>query len=209
MFTEEFYDHGAAPLEHIPIKHFYPGDILIKIDCRARRPNVFNTKHHAMLVISTDRTGYPVVAHMKFIDFSLKTGILVIEPCPAAKDLILIHCPAFSSELRAQIAWIARQAHQCNQLKISSLFLENENQKAERYRWADLYDAKNKIDVLRRQPIHATNVLANTEQMISCHDFVLSTIHMACSEFKEPIPEGLHIPPATCLVRHIKYNCPR
>lgn len=208
FFIAEFYGHKAVSdtlrvqekklgthIARPSVEDFSPGDILIKIDCRARRPIVFNTKHHAMLIIGVDRTGYPLVAHMKFIDFKQHTGTLVIEPCPAAKDLILIHCPAFSSELREQITWIARQALQYNQLKINSLFLEKESREVEQYRWTDQFEAIQKIRLLRQQPIQATNVLANIEQMISCHDFVLSTIHMACSDVKEPIPYGLDIPP--------------
>ena len=39
------------------------------------------------------------------------------------------------------------------------------------------------------------DILLNQPQYISCHDFVLSTIHIACHQQGYTIPEGLDIPP--------------
>ena len=95
---------------------FFIGDVLIKIDTRAWTSASFDTRHHAMLVVNITEEGYPVVAHMKFTDFKYRTGSLIIENCPTAKDLFLIHCPGFTQALREQIVRFALQAHLNNRL---------------------------------------------------------------------------------------------
>lgn len=64
-----------------------------------------------------------------------------------------------------------------------------------KYAIGDAYDLTKKLRLLRQQPLHHCNVIADTPQMISCHDFVLSTIHLACHQLSIAIPDGLRIPP--------------
>ncbi|ETO93424.1 hypothetical protein [Legionella oakridgensis] len=167
------------------------GDILLKIDIRARYAPGFNTQHHAMLVCDIQQ-GHPVVAHMKFTDFAKYTGHLVIEPCPAAKDVVVIHCPLFSEALRAEIAAIAYEAAHNNVLRIEKEFLETEYHEANDYCSLNLSELRKKHEALSHSP---TDVLTEKERLISCHDFVLSTIHLACARLSVPIPDGLNLPP--------------
>ena len=174
---------------------FLAGDILLKIDARARFlvPG-FNTQHHALLVINTAENGHPLVAHMKFTNLEQKVGELVVEHCPPAKDLVLIRAP-FSDSARREIHTIATQAKKSNQLKIEQTFLENEYHQSNNYRWEDGYEIEKKLRLLYQQPIQASNVISESPQLISCHDFVLSAIHLACNRTEHPIPPGLNIPP--------------
>ena len=162
---------------------FSIGDVLVKVDIRARTTSDFNTTHHMMLIIDVTETGYPVVAHMKFINFVQYTGHLVIELCPTANDL------------RCEIASLARQACQSECLKIEKYFLYEENCKANLYRWGTSLEIPLKLDVLREETTQIRDLTDNMPRMISCHDFVLSVIHLASRKLSKTIPNGFNIPP--------------
>ncbi len=174
---------------------FSVGDVLIKVDCRAWVTEDFDTRHHAMLVVDLSETGYPTVAHMKFTDRDNYTGNLVVEPCPKARDLILIHAPCFSEQLRTEIAGIAKKADRLGLLKIERQFLKNEHRQVIPFRWDNSFERQVKLDVLYEEVLHVKNVLSYKEQLISCHDFVLSVIHMACQRCEVNVPRGFDIPP--------------
>lgn len=167
-------------------------DLLIKIDMRAYHSRPFDTRHHAMLIVGFDNQGHPLVAHLKITNFTTNTGQLVLEPCPSARDLIHIHCPAWDSALRAGIVGIAQQAHQENQLIIDRPFLEAENLQATPYREEGICH----VPLLRTQEIRPSTLLHLREKtLISCHEFVLSCIQAGLMDAEQPIPEGLLIPP--------------
>ena len=174
---------------------FLPGDVLIRIDCRAWVSEEFDTRHHAMLVIDVSAMGYPMVAHMKFIEFTTHTGHLVIEPCPSYRDVILIRSTTFSDVLRDKIVSIAQEAYQRGKLKIEQKFLAREYHVASPYRWDDSYDCPRKLDLVYEQAVQPKDILLDVEQMISCHDFVLSVIQRACHALGESIPLGFNIAP--------------
>jgi hypothetical protein len=175
---------------------FVVGDVLIKIDQRAWVSAEFDTRHHAMLVIDVIEAGYPVVAHMKFINFETYTGYLVIETCPKTRDLILIHATTFSKAVRDKIAGIAQDAYRQGLLKIEKHFLAREYQAANVYRWDNRYDCVQKLDLIYEQVVKRKNMLADQEQMISCHDFVISVIQCAFHALGESVPWGFNFEPS-------------
>ncbi|GGI77324.1 hypothetical protein [Legionella impletisoli] len=167
---------------------------MIKLDTRGVYSVEFNTRHHVMLVIDI-KQGQPIIAHMRFTDYATNRGKLVIEPCPSLKDVYLIRCEAFSQTMRQKLTAIVLQAHEKDKLRIDNHFLRKEYQAASEFRALDSYHSKNAIEKLRQQPSVVADVLSEEEQLISCHSFVLSTIHLACRTTKTQLPHGLNIPP--------------
>jgi hypothetical protein len=175
---------------------FLVGDVLIKVDRSSWVLAEFDTRHHAMLVVDVSKTGHPIVAHMKVINFETNTGNLVIESCPKCRDVVLIRATTFSEALRQKIAAIAQEAHQLGKLKIGMQFLAGEYRAANSYRWGKHDDGSGKLESLYEHVVQPKDVLANTEHMISCHDFVLSTIQHACHALGESVPRGFNIAPS-------------
>lgn len=174
---------------------FAIGDILLKVDTRARHIGDFNTQHHAMLVVGINEDDHPIVAHMKFTNFETHTGTLVIEPCPSAKDLILIHCSGLTSKVRDEVVLLAKRAEEGGKLQLNKEFLEHEYNLANPYRGRDWFENQKILPVLQRIAFKPTDILSKSSLLISCHDFVLSTINFACCIHEESLPKGLAIPP--------------
>lgn len=174
---------------------FSVGDILLKVDVRGVHSPDFNTRHHAMLVVGVTEDNQLTIAHMKFTNFENKTGELVIEPLPHYKDLIHIQCPQFTQELRERIKAIAYELLSSGVLYINNILLEEEYDRSRQYRGEDFFQNQIGLTKIKELPFSPVAVMGKDAQFMSCHAFVLSTVHVACTVLGTPIPAGLQLPP--------------
>ncbi|MDI1351735.1 MAG: hypothetical protein PSV35_03045 [bacterium] len=181
---------------------FSPGDLLLKVDVR-QNSGPHNTQHHVMLVLGESIKGYPTIAHMKG-DPEWK---LVKEDLHRGKDLKLIHYP-WSEVTRKIIVELAEQALSSKQFIINREIIESQSDAVAIYRPDCSLDAKSKwlklVETFKIDSIF--NPTPEAKVVMSCHQWVLTIIHSACSISKEPIPLVYQLPPQLAWADRINYS---
>ncbi len=175
---------------------FSPGDILIKVDCRAVA-DTDNTRHHVMLVLGESPDGNPIVMHM----LGNPHFKLIQEELVRGKELGLIKC-AWAPETRKGIYQIALDCFQSEKFVITNAIVQKHREAVAPFRPDSSLDAKKKLVELEAAFVQweakgEDTFTPNPEAIttMSCHEWVMSVIHHACRQTQQPIPQALRIPP--------------
>ncbi len=175
---------------------FFPGDILIKVDCRSTA-DTCHTQHHVMLVLGRSDSGFPIVAHM----LGNPHFKLMKETLTRGKDLELIHCP-WSSETRNVILEVAKNCCESNKFFLTDAIVQQHREQVSPFRPDCSLDSQKKLVELESafyqweaKGEHHFEPNPPSEVVMSCHEWVLSVIYYACQQTKQPLPPALRIPP--------------
>lgn len=180
--------------------NYLPGDVLLKRDNRAwYTPS--DTRHHMMLVVG-EESQCPIVAHITFN--GKKTGRLMIERLKHTKELMLIRAP-FTERLREKIQNNAYYYFKNYRCILTQELLNQQASEAQTFRPnCELQAAQSNTRLHEEYRLKRSDMTAASSAQffkpkpiihMSCHQFVLTMIQMACAILSdEDLPEGFQIP---------------
>lgn len=184
---------------------FSIGDILLKVDTRPTSDTMASI-HHVMLIVGESDGGFPIVIHMlgfehkKLIKEELTRGNYL--------NLMVFNWP---DTVKNKIAEIAEEALGSGKFILNKEIIRQHADAVRPYRPDCTLDAQNKYLMLQKA---FTNVQSAKEtfnpqpaidKVMSCHEWVVSVLHLACETTDTPIPKCLHILPHLAWADRLHY----